>query len=111
MRRAWDSGRSTPDLLTLSKYVDSLDDSQVEQITESVKRAIATHPKMVRYFICLPFDLLTLSESPLISSLVHYEFQRSRLVKVWLSPLTAPAFRHAKRLSSFWWIHKLHEQL
>lgn len=39
-----------------SKYVDSLGDSQWAQIDSSVRTALTKHPKLVRYFVCLPLD-------------------------------------------------------
>src|SRR5579884_2035386 len=39
-----------------SKYFDSLGDSQWSQIDESIKTALEKHPKLVRYYVCLPFD-------------------------------------------------------
>jgi hypothetical protein len=40
-----------------SKYFDSLGDSQWSQIDESVTKAIDKHPKLSRYFVCIPLDL------------------------------------------------------
>lgn len=40
-----------------SKYFDVLGDSQWSQLDESVGKALEKHPKLVRYYICLPFDL------------------------------------------------------
>lgn len=40
-----------------SKYFDGLGDSQWSQLDESVNNAINKHPQLVKYFICLPFDL------------------------------------------------------
>lgn len=39
-----------------SKYVDALGDSQWSQVDESVKVALEKHPKLVRYFVCVPVD-------------------------------------------------------
>ena len=39
-----------------SKYFNRLGDSQWSQIDESVKTALAKHPKLVRYFVCVPLD-------------------------------------------------------
>ena len=39
-----------------SKYVDGLGDSQWSQIDASIKKALAKHPKLVRYFVCVPVD-------------------------------------------------------
>jgi hypothetical protein len=39
-----------------SKYVDGLGDSQWSQIDESIKTALEKHPKLVRYFVCVPVD-------------------------------------------------------
>lgn len=39
-----------------SKYVDGLSDSQWSQIDESIKTALEKHPKLVRYFVCVPVD-------------------------------------------------------
>jgi hypothetical protein len=40
-----------------AKYFDSLGDSQWGQLDKSVKKAIEKHPRMVRYFVCIPLDL------------------------------------------------------
>ncbi|MDE2823835.1 MAG: hypothetical protein OXK79_10060, partial [Chloroflexota bacterium] len=39
-----------------SKYVFELGDSQWSQIDGSVKKALAKHPKLVRYVVCVPID-------------------------------------------------------
>lgn len=39
-----------------AKYFDTLGDSQWSQINKSVKAAIEKHPRLVRYFICIPLD-------------------------------------------------------
>ena len=39
-----------------SKYVDGLGDSQWSQIDKSIKTALEKHPKLVRYFVCVPVD-------------------------------------------------------
>ena len=39
-----------------SKYFDALGDSQWSQIDGSVKTALAKHPRLVRYFVCVPVD-------------------------------------------------------
>ena len=39
-----------------SKYFDALGDSQWSQIDKSVKTALAKHPRLVRYFVCVPVD-------------------------------------------------------
>lgn len=40
-----------------AKYVDGIDDSLLKQIDKSVKAALQGHPDLVRYHICLPFNL------------------------------------------------------
>lgn len=40
-----------------SKYFDSSDASQWSQIDDSVRTAIEKHPKLRRYFVCVPVDL------------------------------------------------------
>ena len=39
-----------------SKYFDHLGDAQWAQIDRSVKTALEKHPKLVRYFVCVPLD-------------------------------------------------------
>ena len=39
-----------------SKYIDGLGDSQWFQIDGSIKTALEKHPKLVRYFVCVPVD-------------------------------------------------------
>lgn len=39
-----------------SKYFDKLDDSQWSQIDRSIRTALEKHPKLVRYFVCVPVD-------------------------------------------------------
>ena len=39
-----------------AKYFDELGDTQWKQLDESVKTALEKHPKLVRYFICAPYD-------------------------------------------------------
>ncbi len=40
-----------------AKYFLSLDASQWGQIDESVKTALEKHPKLIRYYVCVPVDL------------------------------------------------------
>jgi hypothetical protein len=40
-----------------AKYFLSLDSSQWGQIDESVKTALEKHPKLIRYYVCVPLDL------------------------------------------------------
>jgi hypothetical protein len=40
-----------------AKYFDGFGSSQGQQLDKSVKTAIEKHPKMVRYFVCIPLDL------------------------------------------------------
>jgi hypothetical protein len=40
-----------------AKYFDALGDSQWSQIDESVGKALEKHPRLVRYFVCVPLDL------------------------------------------------------
>lgn len=39
-----------------AKYFDTLGDTQWPQLDDSVKTVIEKHPKLVRYFICVPLD-------------------------------------------------------
>jgi hypothetical protein len=39
-----------------AKYFDKLDDAQWAQLDKSVKTALDKHPRIVRYFICIPYD-------------------------------------------------------
>jgi len=39
-----------------AKYFDSLGDSQWSQLDESVNTALKKHPRLVRYFVCVPLD-------------------------------------------------------
>ena len=39
-----------------AKYVFNLDDSQFQQMDRSVETALAKHPSLARYFVCLPID-------------------------------------------------------
>lgn len=39
-----------------AKYFDTLGNSQWAQIDKSVKTALDKHPKLVRYFVCIPLD-------------------------------------------------------
>lgn len=39
-----------------SKYFDTLGDSQWSQIDKSVSTALKKHPKLVKYFVCVPLD-------------------------------------------------------
>ena len=40
-----------------AKYFDSLGNSQWPQLDDSVETALDKHPRLVRYFICIPLDL------------------------------------------------------
>ena len=40
-----------------AKYFDGLGSSQWTQIDESVQTALDKHPKLVRYYVCIPIDL------------------------------------------------------
>ncbi|MGH7773697.1 MAG: AVAST type 2 anti-phage system protein Avs2 [Candidatus Binatia bacterium] len=40
-----------------AKYFDTLGDSQWSQLDHSVQTALDKHPRLVRYFVCLPLDL------------------------------------------------------
>ena len=39
-----------------AKYFDKLDDSQWSQLGASVKTALEKHPRLIRYFICVPLN-------------------------------------------------------
>ena len=39
-----------------SKYFDALGDSQWSQLDKSVRTAIKKHPRLIRYFVCVPLD-------------------------------------------------------
>ncbi len=39
-----------------AKYVFALDDSQLGQLDGSVRHALRTHPRLTRYFVCMPMD-------------------------------------------------------
>lgn len=39
-----------------AKYFDGLGNSQWSQLDDSVKTALEKHPRLVRYFICVPLD-------------------------------------------------------
>jgi hypothetical protein len=39
-----------------AKYFESLGNSQWDQLDSSVKTALSKHPKLVKYFICVPLD-------------------------------------------------------
>lgn len=45
-----------PEWAWQAKYFDTLGNSQWPQINKSVKAAIEKHPRLVRYFICIPLD-------------------------------------------------------
>lgn len=40
-----------------AKYFDTLGDAQWSQIDKSVQTALNKHPRLIRYFICIPLDL------------------------------------------------------
>jgi len=40
-----------------AKYFKGLGDSQWSQLDESIKTAVEKHPRLVRYFVCVPLDL------------------------------------------------------
>lgn len=40
-----------------AKYFDSVGDAQWEQLDKSVKTALHKHPRLIRYYICIPIDL------------------------------------------------------
>lgn len=39
-----------------AKYVNALDDSQWQQIDRSIHTALEKHPRLVKYFVCVPWD-------------------------------------------------------
>lgn len=39
-----------------AKYIDDLGDSQWGQIDKSVRTALKKHPRLTRYFVCVPYD-------------------------------------------------------
>ena len=39
-----------------AKYLDALGDSQWSQLDDSIKTALQKHPRLARYFICIPLD-------------------------------------------------------
>jgi hypothetical protein len=39
-----------------AKYFDGLGDSQWSQLDESIRKALEKHPRLVRYFVCVPLD-------------------------------------------------------
>jgi len=40
-----------------SKYFDALGDSQWQQVDKSVKAAMEKHPRLIRYYVCIPLDV------------------------------------------------------
>lgn len=40
-----------------AKYFDTIGDSQWAQIDDSVQTALEKHPRLVRYYVCVPYDL------------------------------------------------------
>src|SRR5690606_30703396 len=40
-----------------AKYFNTLDSSQWAQLDDSVKTALKKHPRLVRYYVCVPLDL------------------------------------------------------
>jgi len=40
-----------------AKYVNALDDSQWQQIDRSINTALEKHPRLVKYYVCVPWDL------------------------------------------------------
>lgn len=39
-----------------AKYFDSLGESQWSQLDDSVRTALAKHPRLIKYFVCVPLD-------------------------------------------------------
>ncbi len=39
-----------------AKFFDVIGDSQWSQLDDSVKKALSTHPRLARYFVCVPVD-------------------------------------------------------
>lgn len=66
-------------------FLTALDASQWSQITESFKTAIEKHPRLVRYYVCLPID----RQDPRLTNRKSLMEEWDRHVKHW-SDLAAP---------------------
>lgn len=61
-----------------AKYFLSLDDSQWVQLDHSVKTALKKHPRLIRYFVCVPLDL---PDSRLPNQTSAFQRWRDRITK------------------------------
>ena len=48
---------TTEEIAWQAKYFLTLDTTQWAQLDESVKTALDKHPKLIRYYVCVPLDL------------------------------------------------------
>jgi hypothetical protein len=84
-----------------SKYFDVLGKSQWSQLDDSVQTALEKHPKLVRYFVCLPLDMP--------DGRVNGKRSARDLWNTHVATWTGWA--SAKRLNVYWGSHQLLDQL
>lgn len=61
-------------------FMNGFEGAQVSQITESLQRALAAHPKLTKFILCLPFDLQDNRSGNKLSQLERYEAWRGKRI-------------------------------
>lgn len=78
-----------------AKYFDALGSVQWKQLDESIKTALDKHPKIVRYFVCVPLDRSDARIKGKTSALQRWE----QHVKKWAKWASA----HGMSVDFVWW--------
>lgn len=76
-------------------FMNGFEVAQVSQITESLQRALAAHPKLTKFILCLPVDLQDNRSGKKLSQLERYEAWRSKSI--------ADAATHGRTLAIELW--------
>ena len=76
-------------------FMNGFEGTQVSQITESLQRALAAHPKLTKFILCLPVDLQDNRSGKKLSQLERYEAWRGKSI--------ADAATHGRTLAIELW--------
>lgn len=76
-------------------FMNGFEGTQVSQITESLQRALAAHPKLTKFILCLPVDLQDNRSGTKLSQLERYEAWRGKSI--------ADAATHGRTLAIELW--------
>ncbi|MGY4603971.1 hypothetical protein ACVW16_002383 [Bradyrhizobium sp. USDA 4474] len=80
-----------------TKYFFKLDASQVAQLDKSIKQALAKHPRLTRYIVCIPFDLFDQRIGKAKTQLARWQ--------AWVKKWSSAATRAKRKLVIELWGH------